>query len=131
MVLLLEHALVVGVGARSAVLRVAHVLVVLVVLSELKVAAFIDLFGRSDGVLKVDADFVFSLVIIDIIGLLLVLAHLVFAVIFVVLVVDLALQVTLQVTLAVLLVVGVQLNVDLVVVDDPVRVLVLIFTLLA
>ena len=102
------HCIIIFVGLLSA----ASVLIV-----ELKVTAFVDFFSSGDGVFEVDADFVFT-VVIDIVRILLILVHFV-------VILDVHPLVTLFLTLVFL--VFVQLDIDLIVMHDALRVLVLLF----
>ena len=102
------HCIIIFVGLLSA----ASVLIV-----KLKVTAFVDFFSSGDGVFEVDADFVFT-VVIDIVRILLILVHFV-------VILDVHPLVTLFLTLVFL--VFVQLDIDLIVMHDALRVLVLLF----
>ena len=83
---------------------------------ELEVTAFVDLLCGGDGVLEVDAHFIFT--VVDIVRILLILVHIVF-------ILDVHPLVTLFLSLIFL--VFIQLDIDLIIVHDPLRVLMLIF----
>ena len=88
----------------------------MLIVRELEVTAFVDFFCSGDGVFEVDAHFIIT--VVDIVRILLILVHFI-------IILDVHPLVALFLPLIVL--VFIQLDIDLIIVHDPLRVLMLIF----